>query len=76
MLEEYRLDILSLSEKKLRGEDEMSFGGVRGVKSGVERRGNAREGVALLMSKYICMCLKEFRGVSYSIVNEGICIKM
>ena len=38
MLEEYRLDILSLSEKKLRGEDEMSFGGVRGVKSGAERK--------------------------------------
>ena len=38
MFEEYKLDILGLSETKLRGEGALSFGGVRGFKSGAGRR--------------------------------------
>ena len=44
MFEECRLDILGLSETKLRREGEMSFWGVRAI-SGVGRKGNSREGV-------------------------------
>ena len=39
----------------------MSFGGVRGFKSGVGRRGNAKEGVAVLMNERVRMCVRKIR---------------
>ena len=42
MSEECKLDILGLSETKLRGEGELNFGGVRGFKSWVGK-GEMRE---------------------------------
>ena len=62
MFEECKLDILGLNETKLRGEGELSFGGVRGFKSGVGRRGNAREGVAVLMNERVWMCVRKHWG--------------
>ena len=43
MFEECKLDILGLSEKKLRVEGELSNGDVKWFKSGVGRRRNAWE---------------------------------
>ena len=55
---------------KLRGEGELGFGSVRGLKSGMERMGNARELVALLMNERVRMRLREIRRI-----NSRICIK-
>ena len=51
MFEECRLDILGFRETKLREEGNVSFGNVRGDKSGVSRRGNTREEVAVHLSE-------------------------
>ena len=53
----------------------MSFWGVRGLKYGVERRGNAREGVAVLMNERVWMCAREIRRIKSRIMYMGICIK-
>ena len=65
MFEKCKLDILGLT--KLRGEGELIFRGVRGIKSGVRRRVNAREGVAILM--------REIRRINSRIMYVEICIK-
>ena len=44
-----KLDVLALSETKMRGKGEVEFGSVYGRRSGISR-GRAREGVALLVS--------------------------
>ena len=44
MFEQCMLDILGLSEIKLREEEKMRFGEVRGVTSGQRKRGNIKEG--------------------------------
>ena len=75
MFEECQLDILGLSQTKMRGEGEMSFRGVRGVKSVVGRRENAREGVAVLMNEHIWMCVHEIRRINSRIMYAGVCIK-
>ena len=75
MFEEWRLDILSLSETKLTGEEELSFGGVRGFKSEVGRKGNMREGVAILLNECVWICVKEIRRINSGIMYVGICIK-
>ncbi len=46
---ERRLDVLALSETKMKGKGETEFGNVSGRGSGV-KRGRAKEGVALLVS--------------------------
>ena len=51
MFEERGLDILALSETKLKGSGEVEFGKYRGMFSGVNERGAAREGVALVMKE-------------------------
>ena len=52
MFERRRMDVLALSETKLRGKGETEFGSVSGRKSGVVR-GRAREGVTLLVSSEV-----------------------
>ena len=47
-----KLDVLALSETKMRGKGEVEFGSVFGRRSGVIR-GRAREGVALLVSQEV-----------------------
>ena len=59
----------------MRREGELSFGGVRGFKSGVGRRVNAREGIAVLMNERVWMCVREIRRMSARIVYVEICIK-
>ncbi|XP_071539225.1 craniofacial development protein 2-like [Panulirus ornatus] len=62
MFEERNLDVLALSETKLKGKGEEWFGNVWGVKSGVSERTRAREGVAILLKQelweYVIECKK------------------
>ena len=75
IFEECKLDILGLSETKLRGEGELSFVDVSGFKSGVGRSGNSREGVAVLMNERVWMCVREIKGSNSRILHVEICIK-
>ena len=63
MFTERKLDVLALSETKMKGKGECEFGSVRGRLSGVAR-GRAREGVALLLSAEVLKCAVEWKEVS------------
>ncbi len=58
-----RMDVLALSETKMKGKGERMFGDVIGRVSGVVN-GRAREGVALLVSERAQMFVKEWKEVS------------
>ena len=49
MCRERNIDILALTETKLKGRGEKKFGDFTGMYSGVNERVRAREGVAILM---------------------------
>src|SRR5678815_4689726 len=53
MFEEKRLDVLGLTETKLKGKREMEFGKYKGMISGVNERVRAREGVGIVMKKEV-----------------------
>lgn len=55
------LDVLALSETKLKGKGEEVFGSVKGLKSGVGVRFRAREGVAVLLSEDMWKCVTEHK---------------
>ena len=57
------IDVLALCETKMKGKGEVAFGEVTGRVSGVER-GRAREGVALLLSKWMGNKVVEWKEVS------------
>ena len=57
------MDVLTLSETKLKGKGEVAFGGVTGRLSGVGGR-RAREGVALVLSKWMLSEVVEWKEVS------------
>ena len=56
MFRKRKLDMLALSETKLKGKGEVDFGGVGGRSSGVEN-GRAKEGVAILVSEEVRGCV-------------------
>ena len=58
-----KMDVLALSETKMKGRGEAEFGEVVGRISGVER-GRAREGVALLLSERMLKRVVEWKEVS------------
>ena len=62
-----KLDVLALSETKMKGKGEAEFGDVKGRISGVER-GRAREGVALLLSDRVMKTVREWKEVSSRIM--------
>ena len=53
----------------------MSFEEIRGLKSGVGRRGNAREGAAVLMNERLWMCVREIRRINSRIMYVSICMR-
>ena len=63
MFRERKLDVLALSETKMKGKGEVTFGEMTGRVSGVER-GRAREGVALLLSEWMVSKVVEWKEVS------------
>ena len=62
-----KMDVLALSETKLRGKGECKFGSVIGRFSGV-KRGRGREGVAILVSEEIGKRVVEWKEVSSRIM--------
>ena len=67
MFERRKMDVLALSETKLKGKGEAKFGNVVGRISGVEG-GRGREGVALLVSEEMSRCVVEWKEVSSRIM--------
>ena len=58
------LDVLALSETKLKGRGEENFGTFKGVKSGVSERLRAREGVAIVLKDDLWRAVKEIKEVN------------
>ena len=58
-----KMDVLALSETKIKGKEDIAFGEVIGRVSGVER-GRAKEGVALLLSERLKNMVVEWKEVS------------
>ena len=52
MFKRRSMDVLALSETKMKGKGEMAFGEVTGRVSGVDR-GRAREGVPVMLSEWL-----------------------
>ena len=63
MFDRRRMDVLALCETKIKGKGEVVFGEVIGRVSGVER-GRVREGVALLLSRWMVNKVVEWKEVS------------
>ena len=61
---ERNLDVLALTETKLKGEGNIDFGGFNGSFSGVNERVRAREGVAIIMKDEWWRCVREFKRVN------------
>ena len=62
LFEERKLDVLALSETKMKGKGESVFGAVKGRISGV-MNGRAREGVGMLLSERVMACVVEWKEV-------------
>ena len=69
VFEERKLDVLALSETKMKGKDESVFGAVKGRISGV-MNGRAREGVGLLLSERVMRVCSGMEGSKFEI-NVG-----
>ena len=65
LFESRRMDVLALSETKLKGKGEVMFGGgVRGRKSRVNERFRVKEGVCLLVKEELESFVKEWKEIS------------
>ncbi|TOF73529.1 hypothetical protein CGJ15_27330, partial [Vibrio parahaemolyticus] len=49
VMNEKKLDVLALSETKLKGVGEFQWRGINGIRSGVSNRVRAKEGVAIML---------------------------
>jgi len=63
-----KLDLLGLTETKLKGKGEIEFGDFKGVFSGVSERVRAREGVAIVLSQRWWECMRECVRISSRII--------
>ena len=61
LFERRELDVLAMSETKLRGRGEVMFGSVTGRMSGVNVRESAREDVAIILRKELSECVGEWK---------------
>lgn len=68
ILNEKGLDVLALSETKLKGTGECLFGEMNAIKSGVKGREHAKEGVAILFSEEMWKCVKEYKCINSRIL--------
>ena len=64
LCERRKIDVLALSETKLRGRGEVAFGSVIGRISGVNERDRAKEGVGIIVRDEWSECIKEWKEVS------------
>ena len=58
VMKEKGFDVLALTETKLKGKGEISFGMYKGIYAGVNERVRAREGVAIVMKDMWWSCVK------------------
>ena len=58
------LNVLAISESKLKGKGWVQFGAVRGLVSGVNERVRAKEVVGLLLKDELWSCVIEYKYVS------------
>ena len=68
LFESCNLDVLAINETKMKGCEEVMFGCVKGVVSGVKPRLNAQQGVGFLVSERVWSCVQEWKGVSSRIM--------
>ena len=61
---ERKLDVMALSETKLKGEGERMWEGQRVIVSGVSERCRAREGVAVLISGRLWGRVRDYKCIS------------
>ena len=73
-MESYRLEVLGVSESKLKGSGAKAAGEGMCVFSGVQE-GQAKAGVAVLLSKRMSACLREWKCVSERIVRVRLRIE-
>ena len=64
LFERRRMDVMAMSETKLKGKGEVAFGSVIGRKSGVNERCRAKEGVAIIVRDEWSDCIKEWKEIS------------
>ena len=64
LFESRRLDVMALSETKVKGRGEVDFGNVSGRVSGVNERVRAKEGVALIVKEELKGYIRKWKEVS------------
>ena len=68
MFKERKLDILALSESKVKGEGVREWEGERVIVSGVNERCRAREGVAVMIKGSLWGSVKEYKCINSRIL--------
>ena len=76
----YRLEVLGVSETKLKGNGARAVGEGMCVFSGVQER-RAKSGVVVFLSKKMVKCLREWKCISERMVKirlkiEGVCVSV
>ena len=66
-MKKYRLDVLGVSEGKMRGNGMKTVDGMTCVYSGVQQ-GRAKAGVAIYMVEELAMCIKEWKCINERMV--------
>ena len=69
MCKKRRIDVLGLSEMKLKGKGEVMFGNFKVLKSGVSERVRAREGVAIILNERLWKCVKESKFINSRLMS-------
>ena len=73
-MKKYRLEMLGVSEAKVRGNGEKAIGDVRCVFLGIQD-GRARAGVAILLSERLGRCLREWECVNERILRVRLNVR-
>ena len=68
LFESRRMDVMALSETKVKGRGEVAFGNVSGRVSGVNEGVRAKEGVALIVKEELKVYVREWKEVSSRIM--------
>ena len=73
-MKKYRLDVLGVSEGKMRGNGMKTVDGMTCVYSGVQQ-GRAKAGVAIYMVEELAMCIKEWKCINERLVLVRLTIR-
>ena len=72
MCQDRKIDLVGLTETKLKGKGEINFGKFKGMYAGVSERVRARKGVAIVMREELWKCVRQ----SGSIGSRVIWVKL